>query len=351
MKAYNFLRLGADLVNARAADDARVRADAETAYQRQRDSESATLQRQQAESTMSANNALLELRKKQAADLDRKSRNDELFAGMNVSDPDFLAKVSKTGDPQLMQAATKLWGAHMKDSLLGVESTMNWVEEPKDMEERRTRHKTAVQNLVKINPGMSALLSFDYDPQVYSTMRGRAKDYLATMPNFSEIQWSQVNGQLVPVYKNSPTPAGPAIGTATNPNLPDANTRARITADQAKAEAERKAKAAERDAEIIAARKLVESIPEVRRAYWGRQSENAKQMALANQPLSTERAPATPAQKPPASKPDMTGAWEFTPKATQAQKTDLQQAMKRAGGDAKKQAAILKRAKENGIIK
>lgn len=237
MKAYNFLRIGADLVNASDAADKKAR-----------EVEQAEAHRKQAESSTEANNALVELRRRQTGELDAKAAQEkemrDLLGNMDPNDPKAVPLLLQNGNAEMANKVFQYQNQQKEQFLLGVDAFADEIL-ALPPEKQAEAYKSRMEAMGKLNPAWQPYSVIPYDPEMLRAAQAQAKGLIAKKPPAGQkwIRLADGRWALANPDGTIDDPQGPV--KQDKPSSSDANLAYRITRD--KQEDARKAKELEAD--------------------------------------------------------------------------------------------------------
>ena len=278
MKAYNFLRIGADLVNASDAAD-----------KKSREVEQAEAHRKQAESSTEANNALVELRRRQTGELDAKAAQEkemrDLLGNMDPNDPKAVPLLLQNGNAEMANKVFQYQNQQKEQFLLGVDAFADEIL-ALPPEKQAEAYKSRMEAMGKLNPAWQPYSVIPYDPEMLRAAQAQAKGLIAKKPPAGQ-RWVQLANKQWALANPDGTidePQGPAAapkaatGALTQKQKFDMDRTARLDAE----------KAAKEDEAIQSARISIQNL--VKNKQWAPMvnEEQVKLQILANKPFRTE---------------------------------------------------------------
>lgn len=347
MKGYNFLRIGADLVNARNAADEQGKRD-----------QSLQDQRAERQSSIEANNALRDLRQKQAGQIDAKEAEEkamrEALGGIDLGDPRAVPVLLQHGNAELANRVFQYQNQQKEAFLTSLGGAAEDILKLPP-EQHAEAAKRWLESQAKIDPSWSRFAGMPVTTDDLRAIAGRTKDLLAQKPKPGQ-KWIQLADKRWVLANPDGTindPQGPAA--APTPNTAQASLDYRKNRD-AKKDAD---DAAKRKAELKAAYDTVAKMSDKERA--GARLMNSKFADLEakaeqyrNEFMS--KAPASQPVKPSA--PAKPGAFKWDQpitfdKASSAQRDKFWALWRKAQAQNRPEIAqqAIVRYKKDGLIK
>jgi len=278
MKAYNFLRIGADLVNASDAADKKAR-----------EVEQAEAHRKQAESSTEANNALVELHRRQTGELDAKAAQEkemrDLLGNMDPNDPKAVPLLLQNGNAEMANKVFQYQNQQKEQFLLGVDSFANEIL-ALPPEKQAEAYKSRMEAMGKLNPAWQPYSVIPYDPEMLRAAQAQAKGLIAKKPpagqkwiRLADGRWALANPDGTIDDPQGPAAAPKAATGGLTPKQQfDMDRTARLDAE----------KAAEEDEKIQSARISIQQL--VKNKQWAPQinPKHAEMLAIANKSFRTD---------------------------------------------------------------
>jgi hypothetical protein len=339
MASYNFLRMGADLVNA-----------AGNAAQADRANEELAAKKAHYQSDMLANNALVELRQKQSGKLDREEMQAEemrkKYAGFNIDAPDALQNAVQMGDPKLAEFVFKRQQKERESFLIGLNGSLKGVMSLKTPEEKQMAHEKLVESMSAMYPQAEVLKNVRYSDDLYRALSANSEAAIAKNNNEGVTFIKGADGRIYPADRSTGQ-VGEGQGPAEKPKpeKPDSGA-AKLAYEKSK-----DAMAAKAAYDRLSTMSQKEK--DQMRFMNGKDFNDLEQLAAQHR-ITAKPAPADKPIAKPAATPaqSTTKALNYTNTATQKQKDEFMQAYQRAEKmkDQAKLKAVISRARERGVV-